>query len=404
MGGTTAKAGLVENGQVLRTEAVEVGSGVMTGTRLLVGGGYMLKLPAIDLAEVGAGGGSICGLDAAGAPRVGPDSAGADPGPVAYGRGGTQPTITDCNLVLGYLDPTGLVGGALKLDHDAALRAVQERLAGPLNVPLERAADGMLRLAAATMMRAIRAVSVERGRDVRDFSLLAFGGNGPLFAAAIAVQLGIRSVIVPPKPGLFSAFGLLLARTEHHLVRSFRRPLEGADPSTLQAALDALLSAGDRQLEREGFPPGRRALHATAMARYVGQSSELAVTLPTPNAARVIAELPAAFAAEHERHFGFRAPPDEPVEMIGLSIVATGIPEHPRLPERVPPTPFPVPAVRRAWFEALGWIETPVVDRSALAEAQRHGPLIVQEYDATCLIPPGALANLDTFGNIVLTL
>src|SRR6202041_930634 len=173
MGGTTAKAGLIENGEVLRTEAIEVGGGVMAGSRLLVGAGYMLKLPAIDLAEVGAGGGSICRVDAAGAPKVGPDSAGAEPGPVCYGRGGVQPTITDCNLVLGYLDPGGLVGGALKLDRDAAAAAIARDLAGPLGLPVEDAAYGMLRLASATMMRAIRAVSVERGRDPRKFALLA---------------------------------------------------------------------------------------------------------------------------------------------------------------------------------------------------------------------------------------
>ena len=222
MGGTTAKAGLVENGEVLRSEALEVGAGVMAGSRLLVGAGYLLKLPAIDLAEVGAGGGSICRLDAGGAPKVGPDSAGAEPGPVCYGRGGTEPTITDCNLVLGYLDPAGLVGGALKLDVDAARAAIARSLAEPLHRSVEEAAHGMLRLASASMMRAIRAVSVERGRDPRQFALLAFGGNGPLFAAAIAAELGITRVIVPPLPGVFSAFGLLVADAEHHATRSLR--------------------------------------------------------------------------------------------------------------------------------------------------------------------------------------
>ena len=188
MGGTTAKAGLVENGEVLRSEALEVGAGVMVGSRLVVGAGYLLKLPAIDLAEVGAGGGSICRLDAGGAPKVGPDSAGAEPGPVCYGRGGTEPTITDCNLVLGYLDPAGLVGGVLKLDVEAARVAIARSLAEPLHRSVEEAAQGMLRLASASMMRAIRAVTVERGRDPRQFALLAFGGNGPLFAAAIAAR------------------------------------------------------------------------------------------------------------------------------------------------------------------------------------------------------------------------
>src|SRR5271157_2739916 len=251
MGGTTAKAGLVEGGEVLRSEAIEVGGGVMVGSRLLVGAGYMLKLPAIDLAEVGAGGGSICRLDAAGAPKVGPDSAGADPGPVCYGTGGVAPTITDCNLVLGYLDPGGLVGGALKLDVAAARAAIARDLAGPMGCSVEAAAAGMLRLAAANMMRAIRAVSVERGRDPRQFALLAFGGNGGLFAASIARELGIGRVIVPPMPGVFSAVGLLVADTEHHASQSFRTRLDAADPARFAAVLAALTQAGADRLARD---------------------------------------------------------------------------------------------------------------------------------------------------------
>ncbi|HEX5325147.1 MAG TPA: hydantoinase/oxoprolinase family protein, partial [Acetobacteraceae bacterium] len=280
MGGTTAKAGLIENNQVLRTEALEVGAGVMAGSRLLVGAGYMLKLPAIDLAEVGAGGGSICRLDAAGAPKVGPDSAGAAPGPVCYGTGGTEPTITDCNLVLGYLDPAGLVGGALRLDIDAARAAVAERLAGPMGCSVEEAAAGMLRLAAASMMRAIRAVSVERGRDPRQFALLAFGGNGPLFAGAIAAELGIRQVIVPPMPGVFSAFGLLVADTEHHATQSLRIRIDRADPAQFATVLERLTSQGTERLKFDGFAPAQRVLRRVALARYVGQSSELSVALP----------------------------------------------------------------------------------------------------------------------------
>ena len=401
MGGTTAKAGLVEAGEVLRAEALEVGGGVMTGSRLLTGAGYLLKLPAIDLAEVGAGGGSLCRLDAAGAPKIGPESAGADPGPVCYGRGGQRPTIADCTLVLGYLDPAGLAGGALPLNRGAAAAAVAEHLACPLGCSVEAAAQGMLRLAAAAMMRAIRAVSVERGRDPRRFALLAFGGNGPLFAAAIAAELGIRRVIVPPMPGLFSAFGLLLADTEHHATRSLRLRLDGADPAAVQAPLDAMAAAAAALLEQEGFPPQRQVFCRTALARYVGQSSELAVKLPDGDAKNLLARLPALFAAEHERTYGFRAPDAEPVELIGLNVVARGIPGRPRLPERIPPAAAAVPASRRAWFEHAGWVDTPVLDRARLDAEPRPGPLIVQEYDATCLVPPGAAAALDRFGNIV---
>ncbi len=402
MGGTTAKAGLVENGEVLRSEAMEVGAGVMAGARLLVGAGYMLKLPAIDLAEVGAGGGSICRLDAAGAPKVGPQSAGADPGPVCYGRGGTHPTITDCNLVLGYLDPAGLAGGAMRLDAEAARRAVAETLAGPLGVPVEQAAHGMLRLAAATMMRAIRAVSVERGRDPREFSLLAFGGNGPLFAAAIAADIGIARVIVPPMPGLFSALGLLLADTEHHAGRSLRMRLDEADAALLERALSELAAQGMERLTQDGFPPARRALRRSAMARYVGQSSDIPVALPDGDAASVLAALPELFAAEHDRTYGFRAPPGEPIEITSVSVIAIGIPAHPRLPAAIPPVGGLAYAPRRAWFPESGWAEVPVLRRADLSDAPRHGPLIVQEYDAACLVPHGWQATRDGFGNIVM--
>jgi N-methylhydantoinase A len=404
MGGTTAKAGLVEDGEVLRSEAIEVGGGVMVGSRLLVGAGYMLKLPAIDLAEVGAGGGSICRLDAAGAPKVGPDSAGADPGPVCYGRGGTAPTVTDCNLVLGYLDPGGLVGGALKLDVEAARAAIARDLAGPLQCSVEQAAFGMLRLASATMMRAIRAVSVERGRDPRQFALLAFGGNGPLFAAGIAAELGIGRVIIPPMPGLFSAFGLLVADAEHHATQSLRTRLSHADATQVGRVLDSLTAAGAQRLARDGFPPAQQSFRRSASARYVGQSSEIDVPLPdVADAAALLARLPSLFAAEHERTYGFRAPDDEEVELIGLSVMARGTPDRPRLPERIPPAAADVPASRRAWFADGGWIETPVVDRAALS-APRSGPLIIQEYDATCLVPRGATAALDAFGNVRVTL
>ncbi len=369
MGGTTAKAGLVENGEVLRSEALEVGAGVMAGSRLLVGAGYLLKLPAIDLAEVGAGGGSICRLDAGGAPKVGPDSAGADPGPVCYGRGGTEPTITDCNLVLGYLDPAGLVGGALKLDVDAARAAIARSLAEPLHRSVEEAAFGMLRLASASMMRAIRAVSVERGRDPRQFALLAFGGNGPLFAAAIAAELGIARVIVPPLPGVFSAFGLLVADTEHHASQSLRMRLDEADAARVMAVLDALTAAGTERLARDGFPPERRMFRRAAMARYVGQSSEIEVRLPEGEFLPRLAEL---FGEEHERNYGFRAPPDEPVELIGLSVIARGIPERDRLPDAIPPSAIRVPASRRAWFPETGWLDTPVTDRAGLAGRARE--------------------------------
>ncbi len=402
MGGTTAKAGLVEAGEVLRAEAMEVGGGVLSGARLLKGAGYLLKLPSIDLAEVGAGGGSICRLDAAGAPKVGPESAGAEPGPVCYGRGGTLPTITDCNLVLGYLDEKGLAGGAVALDRAAAARSLEEKIAAPLGLSLEAAAHGMLRLATAGMMRAVRAVTVERGRDPRDFSLLAFGGNGPLFAASLAAELGIERVLVPPHPGLFSAFGLLVADTEYHLARTVRARLDHSAEvaATLSTAMAELRSEGAARLAGEGVPAERHEFRAAALARYVGQSSELSV--PVEHHDGIGADIGERFAAEHRRTYGFCAPPDEPVEVIGLALIARAAPLSPRLPERMAPAGGETShrPGRACWFPPQGWLETPVLGRAALGRSERWGPLIIAEYDATTLVPPGASAAGDDFGMI----
>ncbi len=262
----------------------------------------------------------------------------------------------------------------------------------------------MLRVASANMMRAIRAVSVERGRDPRQFALLAFGGNGPLFGAWIAAELGISRVIVPPMPGVFSAFGLLVADTEHHATRTLRARTDAPDAAEFAAALDALAAAGNERLQRDGFLPSARAFRRAALARYLGQSSEISVMLPDQDPAALLQALPRLFAEEHERTYGFRAPPDEPVEIVGLSVIARGIPDRPRLPSTIAPAVAQVPSSRRAWFAGTGWIEVPVTDRAKLAGDSREGPLIVQEYDATCLVPHGAVAALDPFGNIRLSL
>jgi N-methylhydantoinase A len=273
-----------------------------------------------------------------------------------------------------------------------------------MRLSIEQAALGMLKVAAATMMRAIRAVSVERGVDVRSCTMMAFGGNGPLFAASIARELGIAGVIVPPMPGLFSAFGLLLAETEHHLTRTLRARVDQLTPAILQEALDGLLTDGDRRLAQDGFQPQSRQAGITAMARYIGQSSEIAVPLVPGTAAQILEQLPEAFGVEHQRLYGFRAPAGEPVELTGLALLARGVSSTARLPERVPPATARPPFHRKAWFEGAGWTDTPVVGRAALPAGGVRGPLIIQEYDATCLVPPGVVAALDGFGNIKLTI
>ena len=405
MGGTTAKASLVEAGEVMRASEYAVGAGIMMGSRLLTGAGYTLKVPAIDLAEVGAGGGSLVWIDRGGALQVGPESAGASPGPVCYDKGNDTPTVTDANVVLGYLNPDHLVGGALKINSVKARDALQTRIAKPLGLSVEAAANGAHLIAASNMIRAIKAVSTERGRDPREFALFAFGGNGPLFAGVMAEALGIRRIVVPPSAGLFSSFGLLYADVEHHYGRTFRRLLRKADLGEISEAWGALASEATAQLDLEGFAGATVRLRRSAALHYHGQSFDLVLPVPEgPFDAAMVAHLEEAFGVEHEKTYGHRAGPDEPVELVAIQLVGQGLREGGGVPDRVVPTrAAPAPsAPRQAYFGSKhGWIKTPILRRADLA-TPRQGPLIVEEYDSTTLVHPGASASLDAGGNIVI--
>ena len=407
MGGTTAKASMVEDGEVARAQEYAVGAGIMVGSRLLTGAGYTLKVPAIDLAEVGAGGGSHVWIDAGGALQIGPESAGASPGPVCYGKGGTVPTVTDASVLLGYINPQHLVGGALTLNAEKARTVFAEKIAKPLGMTIERAAFGAHQIAASNMIRAIKAVSTERGRDPRDFALFAFGGNGPLFAPAMAAALGIRRILVPPSAGLFSSFGLLYADVEHHYSRTFRRLLRHADLAEIEAAWGVLSRQAEEQLVAEDFTGAQARLKRSAALHYKGQTFELVVPVPDgPIDAAMVSHLEEAFGAEHERTYGHRAGAEEPVELVSIQVVGSGIRAEGGVPQRVRPSRMEPEASqpRKAYFGAEhGWVETPILRRSDLASG-KTGPLIVEEYDATSLIPPGASAELDAGGNIVVEL
>ncbi|MBI3447686.1 MAG: hydantoinase/oxoprolinase family protein, partial [Acidobacteria bacterium] len=336
MGGTTAKASIIEDGEVNRASEYQVGGGIMLGSRLLTGAGYVLRVPAVDLAEVGAGGGSIVSIDAGGSLQVGPRSAGAWPGPLCYDLGGTEPTITDANVILGYLNPAYLVGGAVKLNAARSHEVFEERIARPLGLGLEHAAYGAHLIAASNMIRALKAVSSERGRDPRDYVLFAFGGNGPLFAGGMAAQLEMARIVVPPAPGLFSSFGLLYADVEHHDVRTYRRQTRQLDLEALSATLRRMEADALALLAGEGFTGDRARVRRFADLRYHGQSFELTVPLPAGDLGpEAIAALEQAFGREHERVYGHRAGPDEPVELVTLRLVGQGIPERPRVPDRV---------------------------------------------------------------------
>ena len=280
MGGTSAKASLIEDGRPSRTTEHEVGAGISLSSRLVKGGGHAVKVPVMDLAEVGAGGGSMVWFDKGGALKVGPRSAGAIPGPVCYGLGGRQPTVTDANLVLGFLNPDYLAGGTVRLHRDLAISALDEDVARPLGTDLFDAAYGVHTIANATMIRAIRAVSTYRGRDPREFTLLAFGGNGPVMAAGIARSLSMNRVVVPPAPGVFSAVGLLEAKLEYGFVQTFFGLLSAVDLISLNAVYSGVEQRAVETLSGDGYAVADISWERAADLRYVGQSFELTVSAP----------------------------------------------------------------------------------------------------------------------------
>jgi len=407
MHGTTAKASLIENGELSRALEYSVGGGVMIGSRLLSGAGYTLKVPAIDLAEVGAGGGSVIWIDAGGALQIGPQSAGATPGPVCYDLGGTLPTLTDANVVLGYINPDHLVGGALKLNASKARSVIAEKVARPLGMTVEEAAWGAYLIAGSNMIRAIKTVSSERGRDPRDYALVAFGGNGPLFAAVMAAALMIRRVVIPPSAGVFSSYGLLYSEVAYHFTKTRKALLAAIDAAEVGAILGELEGEARTRLAEDGFAEDRLAIERAAALHYQGQSFELEVPVPGGVIDRaVLTTLEEAYGVEHEKTYGHRAGAEEPVELVTLKVIGRGVPEVPRAAlaakAELPRSVVIAEPLRQAYFGPVhGWRDTDVVNRADLA-GPRRGPCIVEEYDSTCVFPPGSTASLDDFGNIVI--
>ncbi len=398
MGGTTAKASLIEDARVPRVNEYEVRDGISTPSRFIKAGGYLLVVPAIDLAEVGNGAGSIARVDAGGALRVGPESAGAEPGPACYGRGGVEPTVTDANVVLGYLNPLRLVGGALAIDATRSEAAIRERVGAPLGLDLVRAAWAVHELANSNMIRAIRAVSVERGRDPRAFALVAFGGSGPVHGAGIAAAMGIRTVVVPRFAGLLSALGLLAARVEHQASQAWLRPLAELVPEELDGAFEPLvaqacdlLRADNRHLEE---------VELVVDLHFAGQSSTLGVVFD-PAAGDPLGRLTADFRDEYQRTYG-HVLHDEPIEVMTLRAIARG-PAPTQPPYGTAGLGAPASAEQReAYFgPELGWLGTPVLGRTHVGEGTA-GPAVVEEYDTTIVVPPGWTAGLLEDGDVIM--
>jgi N-methylhydantoinase A len=301
-------------------------------------------------------------------------------------------------LILGYINPEFLAGGTVPLQAELSHRGFRNDIAGPMGMSLAQATHGAFRIVASNMNRAIRAVSSERGRDPRRLAMVAFGGNGPIFAAAMAEDLGIRHILVPPFAGLFSAVGLLHAQVEHQFPRSFRRSATGISVTELQVAWAEMAEAARTQLIADGVAAAHIEFTQMVRLRYVGQTFELAVPMPG-DATDIGAVLAEQFGCEHERSYGHRAAGNEPVEIVGLLLIARGPATAPPRHAPVAPTEAP-PRCRQVYFGGRhGWLETPIIGRSALAQTMA-GPCIVEEYDATCVVPPGAQAMLDEFGNI----
>jgi N-methylhydantoinase A len=404
MGGTTVKASIIENGEMLQAPEYEVGGGISVGHRLLRGSGHILRVPAIDLAEVGAGGGSIATVDSSGSIRVGPQSAGAMPGPACYRQGGREATVTDADVLLGYLNPQHLLGGDFPIDLELAREAVSRNVALPLGISETEAAYGVHLLVNSNMARALRAVSSERGRDPRRFVLFAFGGSGPVHAAGLAEMLDITGLVVPPFPGVFSSFGLLVADVEHHFVQTYFKTFNELDLSALDRLLQGLWNEGRQQLHSEGFDDASQQVVTQADMKYEGQVSELTVSMPTGEVSRrTLDQLGEAFAEEHEKSFGYRT--DAPYQLVNLRVLARGLSQESRIPDRLglPTSNRQDSAERSVYFGPnQGWLNAPVVDRGDLDGSHESGPLIIEEYDSTTVLPPGWRASIDQWRNIIL--
>ena len=403
MGGTTAKASLVENGEPHFTAEFEVASSMSTGSRLSSGGGYALSVPFIDLAEVGAGGGSIIWLDPAAVPKVGPRSAGAVPGPVCYGKGGLQPTITDANLILGYLNPAGLLNGEMPLDIDAAIASFETEISNRLGMDVLEAALGSHELANASMIRAIKSVSVQRGRDPRDFTLVAFGGSGPVHAASIARELGIRQVLIPPHPGVFSAVGLLRARLEFHAKKTYLRKTAVLTREELARQIDELEEDARSGIGLTRLESGPFEFDPWVEMRYTGQGFELPVRLPAAadDWPRWLTRLDEEFGRQHELTYGHRT--NNSTEVVHIRVVAreTTPPHAPEVARDERPADTQLR--RDAFFGGkFGLMATRVVRREDLPTTAETGPFIVEDYDATTVVPPDFSVHRDQSWNIVI--
>ena len=400
MGGTTAKACVIRRGEPSLSPDYFIGG---------YNEGLAIRIPVLDIVEVGTGGGSIAWLDEGGGLHVGPRSAGAEPGPASYGRGGNEPTVTDANVILGRLSPERFLGGEMRLDRGAAEKTLREKLAQPLSVSLDRAAAGMLQVATAAMANAVRHVTLERGLDPRDFTLVAYGGGGPLHAASVAKELSIGKMIIPNAPGHFSALGMLMADLRRDYVQTLFERMDDLEMFQLEDQFRKLEAEGRQALEASGIPPDRIVFERAADMRYVGQEHAVAVRMPAAlgdESAR--AEIKRLFDEAHELRYSHSAP-DESADIVSLRVSAIGRlgkPQFPQIPqgERTPPQSARR-GVRKVNFDGTGAVETPVYDRSELLCGNViAGPAIIEEAASTTVVEPGDRVTVNGFGHLVMEL
>jgi len=396
MGGTTAKAGVIHNGEALTT-----------GTALI--GGYAQALPVqiamMDIFEVGTGGGSIARVEN-GALRVGPQSAGAAPGPACYALGGAEPTVTDANLLLGRLGADRFLGGEMRLDIAAAEHAIRDHVAAPLGMDAIAAADGILRIATTAMSYAVKGVTTERGLDVGDFALVAYGGAGPLHALAIARELGIRRVIVPGAPGVFSAFGMLFSDLRHDYVRTWFTRLDDADFAAMERIYGELEAQGRQAIASAAVRPEQITVKRAADMRYVGQEHAVAVDLPIELFAQQDrAAIKRHFDEMHEQRYGTSAPAER-AEIVSLRATVTGVmrkPPQETIAVGAAAPPAAAHTGKRPVYFGEGFIDTPTYARAHLLAGNRiEGPALIEEHASTTVVLPGAVVEVDTFGNLVI--
>jgi N-methylhydantoinase A len=399
MGGTTAKASLITNG----VPAIEDG--------YVIGGeasGQPMQIPVVDIVEIGAGGGSIAWCDPTGGIHVGPKSAGADPGPAAYGKGSTDPVVTDANLVLGRINAERFLNGAMKLDVKASERAIELKLCGPTRLGVKEAALGIVQIADAAMSLAVRAVSVKKGVDPRETAMIAFGGAGPLHAVAIAKEIFIPKVIIPKVPGTFSALGMLMASWRQDFVRTLYGLLGSLDAKQVEAAFAELAEAGEAQVARDGIDPKTADFAYLADLRYVGQEHTIAIPLRDSGLLTGdFASLRETFDAEHDQRYG-QAAPDERLEIVNVRLVVTAARTDTLAERWLSEKWTPEPPVADQWRDVViddpaRPVRTRIVWRPSLpAGAKIEGPAVIEEPNATTFIHPGDLATISGPGHLII--